>query len=333
MDNDLREIQALANRLTMRPVRFPEFRAGVFYPPLTRLIDAAFREAHRNDRLLLPELRRDVKTLAIFSDYSGDSNSSDYYIYSFLVAAYDHLALFRETIQDLRADHMRKKPTKEISFKDLRYGPIARMVPDFLNAASNLVPGLLFTLIVPKQIQTLTGIGGSGGPSVIALSIEQSGLGRWKPRVAERLLRIAHTAAYLVALLSADHDSILPDPERASLAMELFSRHLGSYTANTYGTFGHAMPFPDREEMYLYDLLSLTDLAAGAMDHHFTRQNRPVSDKSSIKAEPILKWLSGDGIALRRFSMVITKHPEGLLGAARLKGPIPETGQIVHVVV
>jgi hypothetical protein len=195
-------LQILARQA--RNVQIPIPSKEVDYPPVTAALHGLLEVMHKNGALTLPELGPPNETVAIFSDYSGDCRGSDFLTYSFLFMAYNYRDAFDEQVAALRRKFLGATPTKEISFKDLRFGPVSRMLPDYLNALDQFVAGWLVTVAVEKRIRTVMGYEGPGASDYILNLLENVGVGGWKPNVAERVLRIAHLASYLAAVVVSE---------------------------------------------------------------------------------------------------------------------------------
>jgi hypothetical protein len=88
--------------------------------------------------------------------------------------------------------------------------------------AANWLPGFLCTVAVDKRISTLFGpLDDPSVPGMLVKLLEDMGLGGREPREVEKLLRIVHMVAYLIALLGvdgqkifwmSDHDAICANP-------------------------------------------------------------------------------------------------------------------------
>jgi hypothetical protein len=118
---------ALGQRLTWTDpvidVLKPEFSGR--YPLLTVTIDSHFVKKQGRKKLLLPNLR-DAETIAIYSDYSGES-SGHYMTYSFLVCSWNYCELFYKEMRELRTGEL---GPKEISFKEFGMDRYREICPD-----------------------------------------------------------------------------------------------------------------------------------------------------------------------------------------------------------
>jgi hypothetical protein len=145
--------------------------------------------------------------------------------------------------------------------------------------------------------------------------LEQRGFGERRPQVAEKMLRVVHTAAYLTALLGhegqkifwmSDHDAVCPDPDMHDRMLWLYHNVLALYTARTFGRIGGGRPFDERSTDFL-DLLSAADIAAGAVAEYFTGRDAVGEQNVCVKpgAEKVLQWLGVDALGLKKMCIMI----------------------------
>jgi len=284
------------------------------YSPLIRCMDIQLKKKNDARKLLLPELGNDGnESIAIFSDYGGEAADSKYFTYTFLVCGWNHSYGLKEAMDEIREKHNLKD--KEISFKDFGYGPIQRALDEYLRALDMCVIGLLYTVVVEKEIVTFFDNEDKSSEEMLN-TLKENGFGEWKPKVAEKLARVVHIASYLVSLLSkdgqkilwmTDHDAIAPNQEQHEKMMKLFQSVLTIYTNNKFELIGGALPFEDRS-IQMLDLLSAADIAAGSIEHYFTRNDK--MDDLTIKEEAnkVLKWLGRDGLGLKKHTIIIRKN-------------------------
>jgi hypothetical protein len=168
-------------------------------PGIAHFLEGGFKTRDKEGKLLLPDLRAlGNTTVGIFSDYAGESTGR-YLTYSFLVCAFGSLGPFKRQMAALR-----KKAGighKEIAFKDFGMGQLRRMLPPYLRLIDQYVLGLVFTLVVDKSIASLFGPPGPETLRQLATALEERGYGNVVPKVAEKLFRVVHTTAFLLALL------------------------------------------------------------------------------------------------------------------------------------
>ncbi|MEJ6079735.1 hypothetical protein MT391_14520 [Vibrio sp. 1-Bac 57] len=287
------------------------------YPPLITFIDELFKKSLKNKTLMLPELNKDGNgSTSIFSDYGGEAKDSNYLTYSFLVCGWNHSHGLEIEMKKIREKY--GLGDKEISFKDFRFGPIKRALPDYLNALDNYVFGMLFTVIIDKKAGPFFNIRTEEGLSV-SQHLKANNLGVWKPKVAEKLMRITHIAAYLTNLLAeedqkllwmTDSDAIASTSSQLNDLIKVFDRVLLLYGEKPYPLVGGAIPFKERSVKML-DLLSCADISAGSIEHYFTRKDK-MNDSLTVKEEAnsVLEWLSRDGIGLKKKTIIIQSAEE-----------------------
>jgi hypothetical protein len=94
---------------------------------------------------------------------------------------------------------------RRMSFKSLNDRLRVAALPEFLSAA-NLIPGLLLVVLFDKRIGTIFAPDDETQNAESALGQQ---LSQWPARTQEKLLRICHIAALMVASLSRELQNIL----------------------------------------------------------------------------------------------------------------------------
>jgi hypothetical protein len=333
-----------ANQLAMKNVPLPLLRRGepsVQYSDLIESVEYLLFESWRRRKLILPELRAfNNQSIGVFSDYSGEGPGR-YAVYSVLVCGFDMRTSFERRVREARARF--GLGDKEIAYKDLRMGQMRRALPDLLAAADEL-PGFLCTVAVDKRIRSVFGCEKDTPEKLVAV-LEQAGLGNRKPAVAEKLLRVVHLTAYLTALLGGegqkvfwmtDHDDICPTPEEHRKLLEIFARVMPLFQKQgaQFGQMGGAVPFEDRS-VEMNDLLSLADLAAGAICDYLSKRDSTQPDDIRVKrgVDSIMLWLARAGIGLKKFCCLLRKREDQLIERATLEfNPLnPEQGVFIPI--
>jgi hypothetical protein len=238
-------------------VLLPGNRAGM--PGIAHFLEGGFKTRDKEGRLLLPDLRALAnRTVGIFSDYAGEDSTSRYLTYSFLVCSFGSLGPFKQQMAVLR-----KKASignKEIAFKDFRMGQLRRMLPPYLRLVDQYVLGLVFTLMVDKCIPSLFGPPGSETLQRLVSGLEEHGYGSVVSKVAEKLFRVVHITAFLIALLGhqgqkifwmTDNDAIGETPEKHQQLLSILNKVLPLYTTKPFSFLGGARPFHPRAFQYL----------------------------------------------------------------------------------
>jgi hypothetical protein len=220
------------------------------------------------------------------------------------------------------------EPLKEIAFKDFNYGPVKRSLSSYLNNLSNLLNGFLLNVVVDKTIPTFFGTDKVSTHSSIVKILADNNFGEWKPEVAEKLLRISHFISYLTAILSkenqkvcwmTDHDSIAAKTDLHEASLKIFSNLLSHYCKHKLSTIGGAVPFQEKSPLFM-DLLSAPDIVAGSLEHYFSRSHG-TEEEPQIKEEvnQVLCWLTGQGVCLKRHSIIIRPNSNGAINLGSLK--------------
>lgn len=291
------------------------------YSPLAECLQREIRRADDRKKLVLPNLAAfENKTVAIFSDYGGESNGACYYTYTTLVSGWDLTGHFLEAMRLIRQQHGLGE--KEIAFKDFRMGQLRRALPAYL-AALDTVPGLLFTLAVDKKLASVFGPAGRETKDFLRRALKEAGASERKSAVTEKLLRVIHLAAFLTGLLArdgqkifwmTDHDAIAPTREVHQETLALFQRVLGLYARKgfMFPLIGGAVPFEERS-IQMLDLLSSTDVVAGSLDQYLTQRDSVPPEDIKVKqgCDLVLKWLAHDGIGLKKMNVIMKSDGAG----------------------
>lgn len=282
------------------------------YSPLVELLEIQIQEHHKRGKLLLPNLGVwGNKSIAIFSDYSGES-SGNYHTYSFLFCAMDTLGFFHQEMQTLR-----KKSalgSHEIAFKRFREGSQRNNLSKYLKLLDQYVPGLLFTVAIEKKLLSVMGSPTKECQIEIAKTLETAGFGTLKPAIAEKLSRVVSIAAYLTGLLAksgqkifwmTDHDAICEDNKHGNM-LAFFQSALPLYTDADFPLIGGAKPFKEKSMDYL-DLLSAADVVSSSIAHYLTNLSTMGKENVTVKdgADKILYWLGQQGLALKKLNLLI----------------------------
>ena len=271
------------------------------YPIMAQALETLLQERAAKRLLVLPNLTafsNDV--LGVFSDYSGEDHSARYFTYSVLVCGYRYTGAFTDKMKRVRERY--RLDDSEITFKEFRRGQIQASLCDYLDAA-NWLPGFLCTIAVDKRIATLFGpLNDRSVAGMLVESLEDMGLGGRKPREVEKLLRIIHMVAYLIALLGvsgqkifwmSDHDAICANPKQHESMIAVLQKVLTIYSRPgvTYSLLGGALPFKPRS-VEMNDLLSLPDVTDRALSprpnrihaQEFSRSFPPFSAYGTVLA-------------------------------------------------
>lgn len=293
----------------------PMLNEGEEVPLLFKSLNQGMLNRFSRGELVLPNFE-ESETVCIFTDYGGEAKSSEFFTYTVTLVAYNQLAFFEKTMNEIRGKYKLNIPLKEISFKDLRYGPVRDCLEDYLLAINNLVNGISFTLVVDKEIQSLAEENNKESKYLIAKILEERGFGSYKADVAEKVYRITNLTSYLVNLLvpngkkifwMSDQDATIETEDMHKKMGQLFNNAIYSFENVTYDRVVYAKPFPKEEGTLFLDLLSISDLIAGAVEHYLSRQKKTPSLNFQISkgADQILMWLANNGLAFKKLTYII----------------------------
>jgi hypothetical protein len=278
----------------------------------------------------LPDLRRG-SIILIGSDYGGHHTSSDYEVLSFLLADIQHSSEW--AIKRRRVRSELPNDGRRFAFKSLGDKALSRVLPQFL-AAGDLIPGLLVSVLVHKHIASLFKLVGRIAES----DPEISEFPGWKPKVMERLLRVAHFASLFIAGLSranqdvlwiTDEDAIAPNETKHQQLVTIFGRICSHYLSHNLSRIRVATTASDTGKRDVEDFVALSDLAAGALAEIVTLHARngtlgfagitvPVPDGCSYKTINIMNWLSDHRPALKKLSFSVDSIPDSKALTLRL---------------
>lgn len=124
----------------IRPFQIPKLSDE--HPFYARVLAPFFEQVER-----LPNFDND-SCLYLLSDFGGEHKGANFRTYSFLICSKDKNAAFDVESKKLREKFGLDEPLKEFSFKDLRYDPIKKALPHFLELADKYIHGVLFTVSI-----------------------------------------------------------------------------------------------------------------------------------------------------------------------------------------
>lgn len=260
----------------------------------------------------LPDFSND-KRIFVMSDYGGEHKEAKFNTYAFLIAAVDKLSVFKRETHELRALHCLNMPFKEFAYKDLQYGPVSRSLDGFLRISDRYIHGILVTVSVDKSIPSLFGPEKKAAQEGLVDLLAANGLGKWGNNEAEKLLRVCHPIAMFLALLThsgqkflwmSDKDTITEDGNARNFAntQRVFVHALRVYTDNEYDIYGFAKPF--EKDPFTSDLLSLADLAAGAVQDVLQIRLKAKGVGESPGRRKIIRWLGTPSLFLKKVNIV-----------------------------
>lgn len=314
------QVRELAELMTKIPSEVSVTKGRTDIPFLTERLDEILGQMAARRQLFLPNLQAHNDTVLVLSDYGGESPDSNYLVYSFLVCSYKPLAAFQRIQGELRSEHSLNNPVKEFAFKSMGYGPQDRALEGYLRNLDQLVPGIVFSVVIEKGL-SLWGVDQKADRSELADILSELGLGTWKGPVAEKLVTVVHLVAYFAGLLVdegqnlcwiTDHDAIVANVEKTQNVGKLLHFTLEKYTTKELGKVMYGKSFGKDETLFL-DLLSCPDIVAGTLEHYLTRDDK--MDELTIK-EPtnkVLRWHSYQGIGMKKYAFIFRKGEKGTI--------------------
>lgn len=265
----------------------------------------------------LPNFEED-SSVYVFSDYSGDHKGSRFSTYSFLLVSGDKSSVFEKESKLLRDRYGLGE--KEISYKDIAYGPIKRSVKEYLGIADRFIHGLLLTVCIDNNIISVFGADKIAAKNNLLQLAEQIGSGGvWHHSKLERMYRIYCILVLLLDLTTtsshkvfwqSDTDKINEEGRKGnfSQSQQHLVRFLTEFTDKSYPLLGFAKTFD--ELSYFTDFLSLADLAAGMTQDLLSYKY--FDDEIMVEEEKaeVCRWLGRSSDFLQKACVAITKRDE-----------------------
>lgn len=264
--------------------------------------------------------------LLVGSDYGGQHAGSKYESLAFVVADAKALGPWLDAQRRCRETHL--PDGRRMSFKSLSDRMRATALPDFLSAA-DLIPGLLLVVLFDKRIGSIF----APDDKQAELPEEFRQLLEWPARTLEKMLRVCHILALVLAGLTrerqnilwiTDEDEIAANIARHTLLTRAFGNIASHYLEHGLGHLRVATTVSDTGSRDLEDFVAVADLAAGAVCHVLNSYDStglskvpgiviPPPSGSPQKVERLLNWFSNDRPLLRRFVLsfdVIDNSPK-----------------------
>lgn len=295
------------------PFALPNMRDD--FPYFSQLLASAIGQVKE-----LPDFSDDSK-IAVMTDFGGEHEDATVHTYSFLIYAQSKVGPFEHATRELRLRHQLLDPFHEFQYKKLKHGPRMRAIPEYLNIVDSLIHGVLVNLVVDKSIKSVF----AANPGAVASQLASMGFGKWKPSVAEKMMRICHTSAAFLSVLTSPNQRLLwycdedainkRGPVRtAGETLRLFATTLGMYSPHTFEIIGGAVSFADKS--HFDDLLSVSDLAAGAVcdlmtAHTLGKDKIPGEDGKKA----VLQWIGRPAPFLSKVTLHIAHLEDGSIGS------------------
>ena len=277
-----------------------------------------------------PDLHSGSLILCV-SDYSGEEKKSLYSINSFLFINLEGSRSWNEKRKYLREVYLGDK--RRISFKNLSDKKRRKALVPFLENADG-IPGIIITVAIDKKLKNLffedpEPKDWQKPPEGMLLSKIRE---KWKKDVFSKLMATIHLVSFFFSGLSrpgqdiywfSDKDQIMANPARIREATEIFAHIFSHYLTHDFRHMKCGTTIADDGTMLLQDLVSITDLAAGAFGELLTRQRHahmkanseigiPLPENLTDKTKLLTFWLSQTFHPLKRLNFVIEPRSPGL---------------------
>lgn len=262
--------------------------------------------------------------LIITSDYGGYVSLSKYESISFLIADLAFCWLWDRFRKEIRERYL--KDSRTISYKRLGERRRRKALIPFLRVA-NCIPGMLFTFLIDKSL-----LNKIYEPQPKGENSQIGNLSKWKKKSFNKLTRVGHIGAMLIACMSApgqeilwfsDKDEIAPNDIKVIEANKIIAHLLGHYLPHDIKKIRFGTSKCDDGSLFLKDLLALPDLAAGAISNAISNNVReynqkpgkiliPLTDNTNWKSHTILSWYAEQTHPLKKIIVILDSNESGL---------------------
>lgn len=259
----------------------------------------------------------EAKSVSVMADFGGEHPGARFKTYSFLFFAANLSGPSVEEVSGLRKRHRILQPYSEFRYKRLASGSRSRALPEFLRLVDNLIHGVVITVAVEKQIDSLF-----GGAKHIEKTLVDLGLGRWKKGAGEKVLRVAHTLAIFASLLVrpdqpiiwyCDNDAINEEAHGRSFedTQRLFAIALQMYSKQRSAELRSGKSLAERS--FLDDFLSVPDFAAGVVQDLLAGHETGNDVPGGAEKAQVMKWMACESKFLSKITIQILKRGDEIL--------------------
>jgi hypothetical protein len=254
----------------------------------------------------------DSNKLIIACDYSGEHKDSNYFTVSFIIADFYGLTKFDQGRLYIRKKHSiggRRFEYKKI-FRD---GVITKGLTGFLRSV-DAIPGILLSFSINKEIEGIF-------ENIKEIKDENKIFEDWNVQDLGKLLWTVHLGSFFIAGLSnkfqnvhwlSDRDNIVANLDRKKATAGYFGNILSMYLPHSIQDFALVVPEDDERVLDAEDLLSIPDLAGGALadiesihqkENNYPKSDGeivPVSDSVKEKSSFLANWLAENNCLLQK---------------------------------
>ncbi|WP_330083553.1 hypothetical protein [Methylocystis iwaonis] len=290
--------------------RFPNVGLGEFY-------SETFAQAIGCDWGNFPHVPRG-QTLLMAADFGGENKGQAFETFAFLFFDIESNQAWLKAQPQLRVRC--RLNSRRMAFKSLNDGIRRKALVPFLKQA-DLIEGILVVFAIS-----------AGKNSLFDRSADGEELLRfWKPHVQEKLMRVLHLSALFCSALSVpgqdflwfvDEDAIAANDALLFELTNIFSRLASNYLFHDLRHLKCGTSKSDNEDLQLEDIISISDLAAGALaeittqmtvEQLFPRKGiiTPLPASLTWKSRLIGSWLANPGLKLQRRIFILELHDRG----------------------
>jgi hypothetical protein len=264
----------------------------------------------------LPNLRGCSKLCALI-DWGGQDRTAKFSSLAILLADEPGCESWYRLREQVRRNHLPDE--RRLSYKSLSDRVRQRALLPFLVAADE-IPGLLFTILVDRDIPTLT------EETDLPPKVDFAGavFGRddyWRLELTAQFL------GFLLAGLSdpgqkgqliVDEDNIVANPSQQTAVCTALSLAMKDRVPHQLGGWTVSSPALATDKLMVEDLLAVVDLAAGALADvassglSGTKVGFVPANPSVLKPKtvPIVTWLALGERSLKRLALIVRKDGE-----------------------
>lgn len=283
---------------------------------LQAAISAQIAQASYKDPTLLPDLRTD-DDLVLAADYSGDHQSSQYQLLTFLLA--DRPGVLEHWDNGRREIRQRFLPEgRKHAFKKLSDSQRQKALGPFLHASSQ-INGVVFCVAIDKALAN-----SSFGYAFLDIPAV-------KPMVLAKLVRVAFFGSLLVAGLSrsgqnlkwiTDDDEIVSNKKMQDVACFVISSLFQRLCSHEFDDFSIGIAGAFDDGLLAEDLCSIPDLVGGSMSDVINAVPKnvipkagtfytPIFQRQTTKATVLASWFAGLNGPLKKLFCLVRPDAHG----------------------
>lgn len=262
-------------------------------------------------------------TLAIYSDYGGNSRDSKFNSISLLFIDLERIHGWNVLREAVRREYLPDR--RRMEFKGLNDGCRRRALPWFLRAADQ-IPGCCISIGIDKRIDGIL----TKRDMVSEMHRQASLEAAWKFKSLETMMRVVQFVAMFMAVFSnpgqnvywiSDEDELFAGAKLRD-TQRMIEKFTSAYIRHPLGELGLGTTKIDEEDRFDEDCASVADLVAGATAEVLSRMLTSYGEipkglqpflpgQISRKSNLIGDWFSAQNGLLRKYGVVISMVTPG----------------------